>query len=227
MGREQAAKYRWRSDRTLFYFRFKLATIAFKKRAHVREGANRAELRRSRPCLLDDYWSVFTNTRHFSLRRERRKPAEDSTPQSLLAQIAWVVVEFLLVLFFADMSFSRCKGSDRGRKRSQSLPATNSVLKNNGISGFFSRRNSSDDSVVSRSASKEKKRRDSLMESMEEEEELPNYLTEILPIPFEKPKPKYRTDFPRPEFFPEETWKERLVRILQEGARRIVSFFQD
>ncbi|GIX96475.1 hypothetical protein CEXT_665341 [Caerostris extrusa] len=90
-----------------------------------------------------------------------------------------------------------------------------------GISDFFSRRNSADDSV----ASKEKKRRGSLQTM--EEEELPNYLTEILPIPLRKPKPKYRTDFPRPEFFfPEETWKERLVRILQEGARRIVSFFK-
>ncbi|GIX73570.1 hypothetical protein CDAR_387461 [Caerostris darwini] len=118
------------------------------------------------------------------------------------------------------MSFNR---DGPGRKRSQSLPATSNLLKNNGISEFL-RRRSTGSGESSTNVSKGKKRSGSLMEPIQEEID---HLREILPIPFEKPKPKYRTDFPRPEVFPEETWKERLVRILREGARRIVSFFQD
>ncbi|GIZ00701.1 hypothetical protein CEXT_448921 [Caerostris extrusa] len=71
---------------------------------------------------------------------------------------------------------------------------------------------------------RKKKRKGSRMENLEEEL---NSIMEALSIPFEKPKRRYRTDFPRPEVFPEETWKEHLDRILREGARRIVPYFQD
>ncbi|GIY56168.1 hypothetical protein CDAR_283321 [Caerostris darwini] len=107
------------------------------------------------------------------------------------------------------------------RKRSHSVPAANSET--SGIAAFFSRRLSGG-GMSSANAAKGRKRKGSLMQPIQEELD---HFREILPIPFEKPKPRYRNDFPRPEVFPEETWRERVIRVLREGARRIVSFFQD
>ncbi|GIX76107.1 hypothetical protein CDAR_531271 [Caerostris darwini] len=107
------------------------------------------------------------------------------------------------------MAFKLPNNNDPERKRSQSLPATN-----NGITDFLYRRNSSDGGESSCNISKKKKRKGSRMENLEEEL---NSIMEALPIPFEKPKPRYSTDFPTPEVFPEETWKNAWFAFFERA----------
>ncbi|GIZ02673.1 hypothetical protein CEXT_488761 [Caerostris extrusa] len=78
--------------------------------------------------------------------------------------------------------------------------------------------------MSSASAAKGKRKRSgSLMEPIEEELD---HLMEILPIPFEKPKPKYRKDFRGQKHFPRKPGKNVCFVFFEREGRRIVSFFK-
>ncbi|GIX71537.1 hypothetical protein CDAR_81241 [Caerostris darwini] len=118
------------------------------------------------------------------------------------------------------MSLNLRNCSDSGMKRSNSLPAINSIFENKGVVKFFSWRNLSDSesnsSLESIIFSIERKT-DSVLETTDDDGKLTPEVSKI----HLHPKGRFSTKLPTPHVEESETLKERLYRTLNNIRRRI------
>ncbi|GIY51672.1 hypothetical protein CDAR_284251 [Caerostris darwini] len=121
------------------------------------------------------------------------------------------------------MSSYHRTGCDSVLKRSNSLPAINSIIKTKGVVKFFSRRNSSgsesSSDLESINFSKERKKC-SVFETTDDDGKDPSKVLKM----HLHPKARYSTKLPTPHDQEPETWKERFHRALNNTTRRIRRF---
>ncbi|GIY67113.1 hypothetical protein CDAR_7111 [Caerostris darwini] len=121
------------------------------------------------------------------------------------------------------MSLTLRKRSDSGMKRSNYLPASNSIFKSKGVVEFFPRNNSPDSES---SSSLEYinfsigRKKDSALETTDGEERRTKEVSKI----HLHPKARFST---KPHVLEPETWKQRFLRVLRSITRRMRRCFRN